>query len=79
MQIQVADVLNLALDSIENDSIQNDALKNVYKGIKMTQDVLLKNFSKHGLLPINPTGQKFDPNLHEAVYEIPIDQVNLYF
>ena len=41
----------------------------------MTKEVLLKVFNKHGLVPVRPEGLKFDPNLHEAVFEVPHDQV----
>lgn len=37
----------------------------------MTQSMLLKTFAKHGLKPVSPEGEKFDPNLHEALFEIP--------
>ena len=27
---------------------------------------------RHGITPFNPTGEQFDPNLHEALYQAPI-------
>jgi len=53
----------------------NDSLKNVYEGINMTNDSLLKTFAKHGLIKIEALGQKFDPNLHEAVFQEPAEKV----
>ncbi|KAK6011250.1 putative co-chaperone GrpE [Ostertagia ostertagi] len=37
----------------------------------MTKTVLLKTFKRHGLVQVNPMGEKFDPNLHEAVFQVP--------
>jgi molecular chaperone GrpE len=74
---QVADVLSMAVGSLEKDAAKDKALKSVYDGISMTETSLLKAFAKHGLVQIRPEGQKFDPNLHEAVFEVPEEQVNL--
>jgi molecular chaperone GrpE len=30
---------------------------------------------KHGVKKLEPQGQKFDPNLHQAMFEIPDDSV----
>jgi len=73
---QVADVLNMAVESLEKEVAKDETLKSVYEGISMTKNTLIKTFAKHGLVQINPEGQKFDPNLHEAVFEVPGDQVS---
>ena len=72
--LEVADVLNMAVGSLEKDAAKDKALKSVYDGISMTETSLLKAFAKHGLVQIRPEGQKFDPNLHEAVFEVPEEQ-----
>ncbi|KAI3410104.1 hypothetical protein GPALN_006466 [Globodera pallida] len=72
--LEVADVLDLALLSLEKVELRDASVDSLQTGLKMTKEVLLKTFSKHGLVPVRPEGQKFDPNLHEAVYEIPTDQ-----
>ncbi|KHJ76164.1 co-chaperone GrpE [Oesophagostomum dentatum] len=46
-------------------------LKDLHEGVVMTRTVLLNTFKKHGLVPVNPMGEKFDPNLHEAVFQVP--------
>jgi len=40
----------------------------------MTQAQLLQVFKRHGLEKINPTEaeEKFDPNLHEALFQVPV-------
>uniref|UniRef100_A0A914HUF7 Glutathione reductase n=1 Tax=Globodera rostochiensis TaxID=31243 RepID=A0A914HUF7_GLORO len=72
--LEVADVLDLALLSLDKVEIRDASVDSLQTGLKMTKEVLLKTFSKHGLVPVRPEGQKFNPNLHEAVYEIPTDQ-----
>jgi molecular chaperone GrpE len=38
----------------------------------MTRGELLKTLAKHGVTPFNPTGEKFDPNRHEALFQVPV-------
>lgn len=65
------------MKSINEKGTKNDSLKEICEGITLIRDVLLKIFHRHGLVPIHPIGQKFDPNIHEAVLEIPESKVNL--
>ena len=37
----------------------------------MTSTMLLKTFEQHGLQRVDPLGEKFDPNLHNALFEVP--------
>ncbi|KAF1622266.1 UNVERIFIED_CONTAM: hypothetical protein FQV16_0000200, partial [Eudyptes robustus] len=70
--LEVADVLNLALDSVKKEDLEKDPqLKNLYDGIDMTSTVLQKTFARHGLKKVSPEGEKFDPNLHDAVFQVP--------
>lgn len=80
--LEVADVLNLAIantdPSKDNSTDPNDLkskLKSMHSGLVMTEACLLKIFEKHGLVRILPKeGEKFDPNLHEAIFRIPIPE-----
>lgn len=47
-------------------------LTELYQGISLTNKQLLSTFSKYGITQFDPTGQKFDPNLHEAMYAVPL-------
>jgi molecular chaperone GrpE len=38
----------------------------------MTHRLLLQTLFKYHVKPFDPTGDKFDPNLHEALYQVPI-------
>jgi molecular chaperone GrpE len=53
----------------------DDAGKALFEGVELTERDLLKALEKHGVRRIDPQGQKFDPNLHEAMYEIPDNSV----
>lgn len=76
--LEVADILQLATgsgaskpDGSLTPSQQAEYLDSMRKGLEMTQVQLLKVFERHGLTKIDPEGQKFDPNCHEAVFEVP--------
>src|SRR6185369_16247564 len=40
-------------------------------GVELTERELAKVLEKHGVKKFDPLGEKFDPNLHQAMYEIP--------
>ena len=46
-------------------------LVNLYDGLKMTEDILMQTLAKHGLERLNPDGEKFNPNEHEATFMAP--------
>ena len=39
-------------------------------GVELTERELLKALEKHGIRKFEPLGEKFDPNVHQAMYEI---------
>jgi molecular chaperone GrpE len=41
------------------------------EGVELTERELLKVLEKHGVKKFEPMGEKFDPNLHQAMYEVP--------
>ncbi|KAI0807605.1 GrpE-domain-containing protein [Fomes fomentarius] len=47
-------------------------LRDLHEGVEATQRLLLHTLFKHHVKPYDPTGEKFDPNLHEALYQAPI-------
>jgi molecular chaperone GrpE len=38
----------------------------------MTESILLNTLKKHGLEKIDPMGEAFDPNKHEATFQVPM-------
>uniref|UniRef100_A0A5F8HEX3 GrpE protein homolog n=1 Tax=Monodelphis domestica TaxID=13616 RepID=A0A5F8HEX3_MONDO len=73
--LEVADILEKAIESVPKDEIkeENPHLKNLYEGLVMTEIQIQKVFKKHGLLKLNPLGDKFDPYEHEALFHTPIE------
>ena len=47
------------------------AFKGFIEGIELTERDLLKTLERHGVKKLDPKGQKFDPNVHQAMFEIP--------
>ena len=47
-------------------------LKELYEGVESTQRLLLNTLFKHHVKPYDPVGEKFDPNLHEALFQVPM-------
>ena len=59
----------------EGEAAQNEAMSSLIAGLKMTEKELLNVLERHGVKRLDPTGQKFDPNLHQAVAQVPSDSV----
>jgi molecular chaperone GrpE len=67
----VADNLQRALESVPEDlAAENEQMKNLRLGIEMTRKELQAVFERHAIRSINPLGEKLDPHLHEAMYEV---------
>ncbi|MEL6744796.1 MAG: nucleotide exchange factor GrpE, partial [Pseudomonadota bacterium] len=49
----------------------SEEFKALLEGVEMTERELLKALKTAGVEKFNPEGQKFDPNLHQAMFEIP--------
>jgi molecular chaperone GrpE len=73
--LAVADNLGRALDSLtpEMKASTDESMRTVLDGVAMTETALLDVFGRHGLKRIGQRGDKFDPNLHQAVAQIPSD------
>jgi len=50
---------------------ENKDLVALHDGLKMTETILMNTMGKHGLVRDDPKDDKFDPNKHEALFEIP--------
>ena len=71
--LAVADSMERALKALD-DEIRDKAdagVKALLDGVELTERELIKVMEKHGVKRIEPQGQKFDPNLHQAMFEIP--------
>ncbi|WP_052716544.1 nucleotide exchange factor GrpE [Magnetospira sp. QH-2] len=69
----VADNLQRALDHVPEEARANDeAVKALYEGVEMTGKALVQAMEKFGVTPVADQGQRFDPKIHEAMYEVPL-------
>lgn len=69
--ISVAEHLFLALNSVPEESRKEEGLlKSLSEGVDMTLRELLNVFEKHGIQRIDPLGEKFDHNRHQAVSQV---------
>jgi molecular chaperone GrpE len=71
--LAVADNMRRALDAVtpELRETADPAVKALIEGVELTERELLKVLEKHGVKKLEPLGGKFDPNLHQAMYEVP--------
>ncbi|MEH6525723.1 MAG: nucleotide exchange factor GrpE [Sneathiella sp.] len=68
--LAVSDNLRRAIDSIPAQAREQEDVKHVLVGIELTESELLNTFEKHKIKIIDAEGQKFDPNLHQAMFEV---------
>jgi len=66
-----ADNLARALHNVPAEAREGAdvALKGFVQGIELTERDFLSRLSRHGVRKLEPKGQKFDPNFHEALFE----------
>lgn len=70
--LAVSDNLRRALDAIPADALAEDSgLKALAEGVEITERAMLNTLERHGVTQISPEGQKFDPNFHQAIFEVP--------
>ena len=71
--IGVADNMQRALGTLsaEQRELADPAIKSHIEGVELTERELAKVMEKHGIRKFDPQGQKFDPNLHQAMFEVP--------
>jgi molecular chaperone GrpE len=69
----VADNLRRGLESLDASgrSSLDAGAKLMVEGVELTERELIKTLDKHGVKKLDPLGQKFDPNLHQAMFEAP--------
>jgi molecular chaperone GrpE len=70
--LTVADNMHRALEALDAELREkaNESVKALLDGVELTERALLSALEKHGVKMIDPTGQKFDPNRHQAMYEV---------
>lgn len=70
--LEVADILEKATESVPKEELSKSShLKSLFDGLTMTETQLQKVFKSHGLEKVHPLNEKFDPNFHEALFQLP--------
>jgi molecular chaperone GrpE len=71
--LSVSDNLRRALDAVpaEARAAAEAGLMALVEGVEMTERAMLSALERHGVKKIEPAGQKFDPNFHQAMFEVP--------
>ena len=75
--LAVSDNLNRALEAIpaELHETGDAGIKALVEGVEMTERSMLSALERHGVAKLSPEGQKFDPNFHQAMFEVPNAEV----
>lgn len=71
--LAVSDNLRRALDAVPEDvrATADAGLSTLVEGVEMTERSMLSTLERHGVRKLEPVGQKFDPNFHQAMFEVP--------
>jgi molecular chaperone GrpE len=71
--LAVADNMDRALQALDVELREKAVagIKALLDGVELTERELHKALEKHGVKKFEPVGEKFDPNLHQAMFEIP--------
>lgn len=75
--LTVSDNLRRALDAVpaEGRESGDQGLKALVEGVEMTERSMLSALERHGVKQIEPKGERFDPNFHQAMFEVPSEDV----
>ncbi|MDO8875396.1 MAG: nucleotide exchange factor GrpE [Pseudolabrys sp.] len=75
--LAVADNMHRALATLDEEvrGAADAKLMSLIEGVELTERELLKTLEKNGVKKFTPQGEKFDPNLHQAMYEVPHSDV----
>ena len=68
--LSVGDNLRRAIDHVDDAHKELEGFKGLIEGVEMTERELLNNLEKNGVKKLDPKGDKFDPNFHQAMFEV---------
>ena len=70
--LSVSDNMARALESIPDEAREeSEIVKALVEGVEMTAREMATALERHGIKQVNPLGEKFDYNLHQAMFEAP--------
>ncbi len=72
--LSVTDNLRRALENCPQTADLPESVKSLITGVDMTEKEFLNILERHGVKKIDPLHQKFDPNFHQAMFEVETDE-----
>ncbi|WP_315925137.1 nucleotide exchange factor GrpE [Mesorhizobium sp. SP-1A] len=71
--LSVSDNLRRGLDAVSDEAraAGGQALNSLIEGVEITERAMLSALERHGVKKLAPEGEKFDPNFHQAMFEVP--------
>jgi molecular chaperone GrpE len=71
--LSVGDNLARAVAAVPEEARQaaEDSIKSLIEGVDLTSRELAKTMEKHGVKKLEPLNGRFDPNVHQAMFELP--------
>jgi molecular chaperone GrpE len=67
--LSAADNLRRALESLPESEVKDERTRSLLAGVAATERELLGVFERHGIRRIDPKGEPFDHNFHQAIFE----------
>ena len=67
--LSAADNLRRALEALPDGEVADSRTRSLLDGVAATERELLAAFERHGLRRIDPKGEPFDHNFHQAIFE----------
>lgn len=74
--LSIADNMGRALAAVSPDDREaaDEVTQNLLAGVEVTERELLNTFQRYGIRKLETVGQKFDPNMHQALFEVPTSE-----
>lgn len=75
--LSVSDNLRRALEAIPQEARDSgdSGFKALIEGVEMTERSMQAALERHGVKKLEPEGERFDPNFHQAMFEVPREDV----
>lgn len=71
--LSVSDNLRRAIEAVSDEAkaAGGAGLASLIEGVEVTERSMLTALERHGVRKLDPQGEKFDPNFHQAMFEVP--------
>ena len=73
--LSVLDNLQRAIASVNSNEVKekSDGLAQLFEGIELTEKQIISTFERFKIEQIKSLGEQFDPNVHQAMFEVEKD------